>query len=211
MTLNRRQTMVLAAAVVMAPGLPAWAQPRTNPMPEDLRRDLERDPAVPVLGNSEGDITLTEFFDYNCGFCRKMVRTVQALIEADPKLRVVFREWPIFGEGSDFAARAALASLPQGKYWQMHAGLMTLRGRAEEASVLRVAGDVGVDLARLRRDMDSDAIAGQISRTGMLADHMGLNGTPMFIAGDEAAFGFMDLADLQELVARGRRALGVTG
>src|SRR5690606_19454054 len=124
-----------------------------NPMPESLRQALERDPTAPVLGNPQGDITLTEFFDYNCAFCRKMVPTVQRLIGADPQLRVVFREWPVFGEGSDFAARAALASLDQGKYWQFHAALMALRGKVDEASTLRVAREVGLDEARLKRDM----------------------------------------------------------
>ena len=205
---SRRQTLATGLALALSPALPALA--RDNPMPETLRRDLERDPTAPVLGNPEGDITLTEFFDYNCGFCRKMVGTMQKLVAADPKLRVVFREWPVFGEGSDFAARASLASLQQGKYWAFHAALMGMRGRAEEASVLRIAREIGLDEARLRRDMEAEAIGRHIDMSFMLGDHMGLQGTPTFIAGDEAGFGAMTLADLQALVARGREALGVT-
>lgn len=115
----QRRNLVLAGASLLA--LPvltqsALAQDRGNPMPADLRKALERDPTAPVLGNPEGDVTLTEFFDYNCPFCRKMVEPMHRLIASDKSLRVVFREWPVFGEDSDFAARASLASLQQGRY-----------------------------------------------------------------------------------------------
>ncbi|MDO5632805.1 MAG: DsbA family protein [Paracoccus sp. (in: a-proteobacteria)] len=205
--LSRRHTILSAAALTMTSVLPLRAVARDNPMPESLRRSLERDPNAPVLGNPNGDITLTEFFDYNCSFCRRMVGTMQRLISADPNLRIVFREWPVFGEGSEFAARASLASLRQGKYWQLHAALMGMRGRAEEASVLRAARDVGLDEARLRRDMESESVSEHISNSFMLAEHMGLMGTPTFIAGDEAAFGALSIDDLQELIARGRKVL----
>ena len=136
---TRRQTLALGAMIAVAPTL-ALSQTATaarpNPMPDELRKSLERDRNAPVLGNPNGDITLTEFFDYNCSFCKRMLPTVQQLISSDPNLRVVFREWPVFGEGSNFAARAALASLHQGKYWQMHAGLMGMRDRAAEPSVM---------------------------------------------------------------------------
>lgn len=203
--LTRRTALAMLAATATAP-VPALAQ-RTNPMPERLRRDLERDPNAPLLGNPKGDITLTEFFDYNCPHCRKMVPIMQQLIASDPKLRVVFREWPVFGEGSVFAARAALASLPQGKYWAMHSGLMTMRGRAEKASVLRVARAVGLDIAKLEQDMQGEAVNAHIDRSMELADHMGLIGTPTLIAGDEAVFGQNSLAELQALVARARKTM----
>lgn len=178
-------------------------------MPEELRQALERDPTAPVLGNPDGNITLTEFFDYNCGFCRKMLPVMQQLVSSDPDLRVVYREWPVFGAGSDFAARASLASLPTGKYWRFHAGMLGMRGRAEEASVMRVARDVGLDEADLRERMESDTVARHISTSFLLADHMGLMGTPTFICGDEAVFGEMTLQEMRDLVARGRRTLGV--
>ncbi|AXC51172.1 DsbA family protein [Paracoccus suum] len=203
---TRRHALALIAAASGAAALPAAAQ-RANAMPEELRKALERDPGAPVLGNPDGDITLTEFFDYNCPFCRKMLLTMQKLIGADPKLRVVLHEWPVFGEGSEFAARAALASLQQGKYWQMHSGLLSMSGRAEQASVLRVARKVGLDIPRLEKDMQGEAVSAQIDRSIELADHMGLVGTPTLICGDEAVFGENSLADLQALVARGRKTL----
>lgn len=199
--------LLLASAGAFA-ALPVLAQDRPNPMPEDLRRSLERDPTAPVLGNPQGDITLTEFFDYNCSFCRSMLPVIQQLVSSDPQLRVVYREWPVFGPGSEFAARASLAALPTGNYWRLHAGLLTMKARAEEATVMRVARQVGLDEARLRRDMDSEPVERHISMSHLLAEHMGLVGTPTFICGDEAVFGKRTLAEMRDLIERGRRTMG---
>lgn len=208
--MNRRMMIAATAAGAALAGAPLRAvaqdkQPHPNPMPAELRRVLERNPALPVLGNPQGDITLTEFFDYNCPFCRQNMRDVQRLIGEDKSLRVVFREWPVFGEGSFFAAKASLASLQQGKYWQFHEALMNMKARAEEATVMRVARDVGLDEAKLREDLEKRAILDQIYETMDLADTMMLSGTPTFIAGHEAAFGKLNLADLKELVADARK------
>jgi protein-disulfide isomerase len=204
----RRLVLTGAAACGIGAALPLRAADRPNPMPDDLRKALERDPTAPVLGNPEGDITLSVFFDYNCPHCRKMVGPISELISSDPQLRVVYREWPVFGEGSDFAARASLASLETGKYWQFHTGLLAMKGRAEEASVLRVARQLGLDQAALRRGMEAEPVTRHIGLSFQLAEHMGLMGTPTFIAGDEAVFGEQSRADLADLVARGRRTLG---
>ena len=206
----RRLVLTGAAACGIGAALPLRAADRPNPMPDELRKALERDPTAPVLGNPEGDITLSVFFDYNCPHCRKMVGPISELISSDPQLRVVYREWPVFGEGSDFAARASLASLETGKYWQFHTGLMAIKGRAEEASVLRVARQLGLDQAALRRGIEAEPVTRHIGLSFQLAEHMGLMGTPTFIAGDEAVFGEQSRADLADLVARGRRTLGRT-
>lgn len=205
---SRRATLALLAAAAASPALGQSAD-RPNPMPEELREALERDRNGIVLGNPNGDVTLTEFFDYNCPFCKKIVPAMQRLIGSDPRLRVVFREWPVFGEGSDFAARAALAALDQGKYWQVHTGLMAMKDRAAEASVMRVVRRVGLDEAKLREDMYSDRVEDHIARSFMLAEHMSLIGTPTLIAGDEALFGDQSFDDLTALVARARKTLGV--
>ena len=109
---------------------------------------------------------------------------------------------------AEFAARAALAALPQGKYWQMHTGLMSMKSRAEEPTVMRVARAAGLDEARLRRDMEAETVLAHITRSNELADNMGLQGTPSFIAGDEGAFGAFTLAELQSMVKRARETLG---
>lgn len=204
---SRRATLALLAAAAASPALGQSAA-RPNPMPAELRQALERDRNGIVLGNPDGDVTLTEFFDYNCPFCKKITPTMQRLIGSDPQLRVVFREWPVFGAGSEFAARAALAALDQGKYWQVHSSLMAMRDRAAEPSVMRVVRRVGLDEAKLREDMYSDRVEDHIARSFMLADHMGLVGTPTLIAGDEALFGDQSFDDLKALVARARKTLG---
>ena len=205
---SRRATIALLAAAAASPALGQGAD-RPNPMPAELREALERDRNAVVLGNPDGNVTLTEFFDYNCPFCKKLVPAMQRLIGSDPQLRVVFREWPVFGEGSDFAARAALAARDQGKYWQVHAGLMAMKDRAAEPSVMRVVRRLGLDEAKLREAMQSDPVEDHIARSFMLADHMSLIGTPTLIAGDEALFGDQSFEDLTALVARARKTLGV--
>lgn len=208
---TRRQTIALGAMFLAVPTMAATqalSKERSNPMPEELRKALERDANAPVLGNPRGDITLTEFFDYNCPFCKKLVPTVQKLIAADKGLRVVFREWPVFGEGSEFAARVSLASMAQGKYWQTHTALMGMKDRAAEPSVMRVVRKLGLDEARLKKDMASDKVSSHIAKSFELADHMSLAGTPTLIAGDEGVFGNQTLADLQALVKRARETLG---
>lgn len=160
------------------------------------------------LGNSEDDITLTELFDYNCPFCRKMVEPMHRLILEDKNLRVVFREWPVFGEDSDFAARASLASLPQGKYWQLHTALFRTKGRVTEDAAMKAAREVGLDIARLERDMAADPVERHITMSYMLAEHMGLMGTPSFIAGDEGAFGEYSLDQMRGMVRRARETMG---
>lgn len=208
--LSRRTLVATAGAASLAASLPRVAaaqQPHPNPMPEEIRKVLERNPGLPVLGNPNGNITLSEFFDYNCTFCRRNMKDVQRLITGDDQLRVVFREWPVFGDGSMFAAQASLASLKQGKYWQFHSDMMEMRGRAEEATVLRSARNVGLDIEKLRADMEAPKIIEQIYETMDLADTMSLSGTPTFIAGHEAAFGLMSLEDLRSLVAKAREDL----
>lgn len=208
MTITTRRNLIGGAAAVLAAGsaLPALAETSDNPMPPELRQALERDPDAPVLGNPRGRITLTEFFDYNCGFCRQNAPIMEKLILADPDLRVVFREWPVFGEGSLFAAQASLASLQQGKYWAFHRHLMAMRGRATEATVIRTAEETGLDIDRLRADMHAPLVQRHITRSLELAEHMGLLGTPTFIAGDEGRFGLQTQDQLASWIASLRAA-----
>lgn len=208
--MQRRHLVLVGASLLALPALTrtALSQGRANPMPEELRQSLERDPTAPVLGNPEGDITLTEFFDYNCPFCRKMVDPMHRLITSDRNLRVVFREWPVFGEDSEFASRASLASLQQRKYWQMHTAMFRTRGRVTEDATMRAAREAGIDTARLERDMTAEPVERHITMSHMLAEHMGIVGTPTFIAGDEGAFGEYSLDELRELVQRAREIMG---
>lgn len=167
---------------------------------------LENDPNAPVLGNPEGDVTVVEFFDYNCPYCRRVKPEMEALLAADPNVRVVYREWPILGDGSVFAARAALASRNQGKYEEFHWAMMQLKERAEEASILRTAEDIGLDVAQLRRDMNGPEIEEHIQTSMRLAQSLGFSGTPSFVIGDSLAPGLIQADQMIELVDQARAA-----
>lgn len=152
-------------------------------------KDIYRHPDAPVAGNPDGDITVVEFFDYNCGYCKRGFQDIAKLIKADPKVRVVFKEYPILSEDSEKAARVALAAGLQGKYWDVHRELITARGRATEASALKAAEKVGADVEKVKADMNSDAVTNEINRVKELARSMGINGTPHFLVGDRSIGG----------------------
>lgn len=168
------------------------------------RDALERDPNAPVLGNPDGDVTVVEFFDYNCPYCRRVKPHMEALLAADPNVRVVYREWPILGEGSVFAARAALASRNQGKYDEFHWAMMGLNGRAEEATVISAAEKIGLNIAQLRRDMNAPEIDEHIQTSMRLSRAIGFSGTPSFVIGDSLAPGLIDAEQMISLVNQAR-------
>jgi protein-disulfide isomerase len=170
----------------------------------DVRAALESGDNAPVLGNAEGDVTVVEFFDYNCPYCRRAADAVKQVMEGDEGLRVVMREWPILGDGSVFAARAALASREQGLYAEFHDAMMGAAGRLDEDEVMRLAGEVGLDTGQLMADMQSPAIDAHIEQSHALASAMGFSGTPSFVVGDAAAPGMIPAEQLREMIAAAR-------
>ena len=171
-----------------------------------VRLELENDPGSPNLGNLEGDVTVVEFFDYNCPYCRQAGKTVQKLLGSDPNVRIIFQEWPVLGEGSMFAARAALASRAQGKYEEFHWTLMNGEGRATEASILKVARDLELDIVKLLADMESPAVELHLERSNDLARSLGFTGTPAFIVGGQTVPGMISLEKIEKLIADARTA-----
>lgn len=157
-----------------------------------------------MLGNPDGDLTIVEFFDYNCGHCRRASRVIHRLLEEDRQVRVVLREWPILGEGSRFAARASLAALQQNQYQAFHWALMNLPGQATEASVMGTARTVGLDVEQLRRDMAASEVEAHLALSDQLARALRFTGTPAFVVGNTLAPGFTSLEQLQELVQQSR-------
>lgn len=147
---------------------------------------LFRDPDAPVAGNPKGDVTVVEFFDYNCGYCKRGFPDVAKLIEADPKVRVVFRELPILSKGSEEASRIAIAANMQGKYWEFHRHMIEFKGQANEASALKVAEKAGIDMKQLKTDMKSDKVDAEIKKVRELAQNLNINGTPHFIVGNRS-------------------------
>jgi protein-disulfide isomerase len=169
--------------------------------------ELFRDVDSPVGGNPNGDITLVEFFDYNCPYCRQMLPMMMQAETADPQLRVVYKEFPILGPNSRFAAKASLAAHKQGKYVAFHRALYQVRGNVDPSKVTEVAATVGLDVDRLKADVEDPAIAALIEKNLALAHALRIDGTPGFVAGSQILRGAIDLKALQGFIqeARGSR------
>jgi protein-disulfide isomerase len=168
------------------------------------QQDLLHDPASPVSGNLSGDVTVVEFFDYRCGFCKRAAAAVSQLQQGDARVRVVYKDFPILGEASELAAKAALASNAQGKHRAFHEALLAAKSDLTNEQILHIAGDVGLDVNRLDQDMTDPKWQGVLDRNRRLAKDLGISGTPAFIVGTELVPGALDLKTLQDLVARRR-------
>jgi protein-disulfide isomerase len=162
---------------------------RTKALISENAKDIYRHPDAPVAGNPKGDITVVEFFDYNCGYCKRGFHNIRELIEKDQNVRVVFKELPILSKDSEEAARVALAARAQGKYWELHQALIESKGRVTEAFALETAGKLGLDVEKLKVDKDSEAVKGELARVEALARKMNISGTPHFLIGSEAIGG----------------------
>ena len=169
---------------------------------------LFRSPHDHVAGNPEGDVTIVEFFDYNCGWCKKGFSEVVSLIEKDKNLRVVLKEFPIFGGDSDYAARAAVAARNQGKYWELHSALFSHEGKVTKEVVDEAAKAAGLDLAKLKTDMDSQEVTDIIGANQALAQSLAINGTPAFIIDTNVTPGYLPAPDLLAAVQQVRDSGG---
>lgn len=164
---------------------------------------LFNSPRQVTVGNTKGDVTLVEFFDYNCGYCKRALSDLTTIMKDDPKLRVVLKEFPVLGPGSVEAAKVAVAVRMQDagkKYFDFHLKLLGGRGQADLARALAAAKEAGFDMARIQKDMASDEVAASINENMKLAEALGLNGTPSYIVGDEVVVGAVGLAALKEKV-----------
>lgn len=157
-----------------------------------------------VLGNPKGDITVVEFFDYNCGWCKRAVDEVSKLTSADPNVKIIFKEFPIFGENSTMAAKAAMASIKQGKYWEFHRALMKER-QVTKDNIFQIAEKVGLDVAKLKSDMNNPEHDASIKATSDIAQALGIEGTPGFIVDAKVNVGFLPLDGLQQLIGEARK------
>ena len=166
--------------------------------------EIFRDPSSPVGGNTAGDVTLVEFFDYNCKYCRAVAPTLAELQDADPQLRLAYKEFPILGANSLAAAKVALAAQRQGKYHELHQALMSATSSVDGDTALAAAAALGLDVDRLRRDMSDPAIAETIARNQALAALLGINGTPGFIVADQVVPGVADRATFEGLIREAR-------
>lgn len=163
------------------------------------------DPGSPVGGNPKGDVTLVEFFDYRCPYCKQVDPSLEALLKADQKLRIVYKEFPVLGPASITASRVALAARKQGKYDQFHRAMMAAKGEIDDDAVMRVARSIGLDMARIRTDMAAPEIDQILKNNLDLALALGVEGTPVFVVGDTMAPGAADIDSLRKLIASARK------
>ncbi len=166
-------------------------------------------PRQVTIGNRQGDVTLVEFFDYNCGYCKRALADMLNLMREDAKLRVVLKEFPVLGPGSVEAAQVAVAVRMQDptgkKYLEFHQKLLGGRGPADRAHALAVAKEIGLDMARIEKDMAGDEAKATLEENMHIAEALGLNGTPSYVIGTEVVVGAVGLAALREKVGTARQ------
>jgi len=172
----------------------------------DRHADLFDDPASPVGGNPKGDVTIVEFFDYRCPYCKQVQPEIEALLREDPRLRIVYKEFPILGADSVFASHIAIASIKQGKYPAFHEAMMNTRGTITEETILRVANSVGIDVQKIQTDMNAPEVDAVIKKNYGLADLLDISGTPAFIIGGKLVPGAMDKEGMKKLIAEARHS-----
>ncbi|MEO8324570.1 MAG: DsbA family protein [Nitrospirota bacterium] len=175
---------------------------RVSNLIETRQAQLLNDPNSPVSGNLKGDVTVVEFFDYRCGYCKRVAGAVTQLQQDDPNVRIVYKDYPILGEASVLAARTALASNVQGNHLAFHEALLATEEELTQENLLAMATAVGLDVEKLQRDMESPSIRTTIERNRALARELGINGTPGFIVGTELVPGALSLDGLKNLVAK---------
>jgi len=171
------------------------------------RNDLIADTRTPVAGNTVGDVTVVEFFDYRCPYCKRGHPNILALVKDDPGVRIVYKDLPVLGPDSSFAARAALAASLQGGYQQLHNALLETTGPLTNDAVMALAGAAGLNRDRLAQDMGSPEVEGALARNAELANALGIHGTPSYVVGDTLVPGAIESAAMRRLIASRREAM----
>lgn len=163
-----------------------------------------KSPRGVVVGHPEGDVNFVEFFDYNCGYCKRAMLDMMELMKADPKVRIVLKEFPVLGQGSVEAAQVGIALRMQDptgkKYLDFHQKLLNGRGQADRAKATAAAKDSGADMARLEKDMTSPEIKATLEENFRIAEEMGMNGTPSYVIGEQVVVGAVGVESLKEKV-----------
>ena len=167
--------------------------------------DVLHDPSAPFAGNPDGEIVIVEFFDYNCGYCKRAIGDIQTIIEKEKDVKIIFKEMPILSESSLDAARYAMAAHKQGKYFEYHTELMNFRGTKNAESLEKIAADLGLDVEQMRKDADSEEIRNEIKASLELSRDLGIRGTPAFIVDDTLSPGYLPYAQMKGVIAEARK------
>ena len=209
---SRREALALlgAGAAVAAMGVgPAWAEGDPgNPLTEAR---VLHDPDIPVAGNADGDVSIVEYFDYNCPYCRKLEPELRQVVQDDGKVRLIWKDWPILGPTSIVATKMALASRYQDKYVQAHEAMMGVSSKLTEPRIKELLAGAGIDMDRLTRDLatNAKAIDGVIARNNDQAEAFGFKGTPSFIVGKFRVPGILTMEEFGQVIADARKAATV--
>jgi protein-disulfide isomerase len=184
----------------------AGGDPSARATVAQKHNELMADARDPVVGNPQGDVTIVEFFDYRCPYCKRSQPDITALINDDPHVRIVYKDLPVLGQDSVFAARAALAAAHQGGYQRLHNAMLEAPGQLTNETVITLAEAQGLDKDRLLRDMASPEVAAILARNAELAHGLGINGTPSFVVGELLVPGAIEASGLRKLVTAQRDA-----
>jgi protein-disulfide isomerase len=175
---------------------------------KDNAQAIFNSPRHVTVGNPQGDVTFVEFFDYNCGYCKRAMTDMMELMKHDPKLKVVLKEFPVLGPASVEVARVGVAVRMQDKtgkkYLDFHQKLLSGRGQVDKARAMAAAKEAGLDVARIEKDLGSDEVRLTLEESLKLAEKLGLNGTPSYVIGPHVVVGAVGLEQLKEKVNSAR-------
>jgi protein-disulfide isomerase len=202
--LMEKPEVIIQAVEVLQAREEAAEQDRIAQAMTDKKDAIYSAPASMVLGNPDGDLTIVEFFDYQCGYCKKGLPEVMAMVESDKNVRLVLKEYPVLGAASVMASRAAIASIEQDKYPEFHLALMKSTGKLTAARIDEIATDVGLNVKKLHKDMDDASITSMLAGNKAVASALGVTGTPSFVIGDELYQGLMNRDQLAAVAAKVR-------
>jgi protein-disulfide isomerase len=208
---TRREALRAAGAIAIMLGLeiaPGSALGQSGDDKVLTEALVLRDPDIPVAGNADGDITIVEYFDYQCPYCRKLEPELRQVVQDDGKVRLVLKDWPVLGPVSVIAARMALASKYQDKFLQAHAALIGVNSKLTEPRIRELLAGAGVDVDRATRDLatNAKAIDAILARNNDQATAFGFRGTPSFIIGKFRVPGVLTMVQFEQAIADARKA-----
>src|SRR5882724_568819 len=205
---TRRDALGLLGAGAVVLGVPRLARAEDDEEKVLTEALVLRDPEIPAAGNVDGDITIVEWFDYNCPYCRKLDPELRQVVQDDGKVRLVLKDWPILGEVSKVAARMALAAKYQDKFIQAHDAMIGVASRLTEPRIGELLAGAGVDMDRLKADLatNAKAIDAILARNNAQAEAFGFKGTPSFIVGKFRVPGILTMAEFEMVIADARKA-----
>jgi protein-disulfide isomerase len=201
---SRRDMLALLGGAAVLGAMPGHARAQAEPTEASVLHDTDN----PVLGNPDGDITIVEWFDFNCPYCRKLEPELRQVVQDDGKVRLVLKDWPILGPVSVVAARMALACKYQGKYDKAHDAMIGVSSKLTEPRIYELIASAGIDVDRAKQDLaaNAKAIDGMLARNNETAEGLGFQGTPAFIVGKFRVPGVLTMDQFTQVIADARKA-----